>query len=86
MNEIDSEISNMFTKFERDDKGIESHPVDPKGKSITHIISYTMPTGTLYGIACDEWADHMPKHYFNNLKVVARSKFLDDFLINEGYK
>ena len=82
MEKIDSEFSKNLSKLKlrKIDGGIIKHPADPQGKSTFKQIAYLRSAGTLYGMECTDWADHMPEGYFDNFKFIANSQVLHRFL------
>ena len=86
-NEIDKELSKMFTNTKRQVEN-EKHEADKTGKSTTRAIRYYFESGDIVTVICYDWSDDITEKFKwgDNLSVEITTKEFNNFLLYEASK
>ena len=77
-NEIEEDLSDMFTSAKKSKKIKEKHPEDRSGKSTVTSAYFNLDTGGYASVECYDWSEKMG--YPDQIRVSITSKELSDWL------
>ena len=82
MNEVEIELSQIFSDSKKDDLGIRKHDGDKSGKSTVKSMAWYLNTGDFVSIECYYWSKQIKKKYpwGDHLRIALTTKELDDWL------
>ena len=85
--EIVESLSNLFQDETIDDDGIQKHPGDPTGKSITNTVYFDFKSGAGAKVGCAKFSEDMKKknNIQDQLRVTVNSKEYLIWIRDEAY-